>query len=327
MFSFPVKSLEQINEQYYNNYNFTITSVSSTGNPKNNTILFCKRLKEDTVKHLSALTECIILVPKRQTRLIDSLKENNFVVGTVNPRLEYARILQYILEHTGTEDNREPVCLATSIGKNFIMGKGTIIEKNVIIGDDVHIGENCIIKPGAIINSNVTIGNHTIIRENTVIGGYGFGFERDEQGIPIRIPHVGGVVIGNYVEIGAMTTIVAGTIEPTIIDDYTKIDDHVHIAHNCHIGKGCLITACAEVSGSVKIGEFSWLGPNCSIINGISIGKDCFIGIGAVVKKSVADGLVVSGDPARSLEAIKEEKDLIKQLLTAYHSGKLIVTE
>lgn len=244
------------------------------------------------------------------------------LIAAANPRLEYACILQYILEHTDAEDNHGSVCLATSVGKNFTMGRGTIIEKNVIIGDNVYIGDNCIVKPGAIVNNHVTIGNHTVIRENAVIGGYGFGFERDEQGIPIRIPHVGGVVIGNYVEIGAMTTIVSGTIEPTIIDDYTKIDDHVHIAHNCHIGKGCLITACAEVSGSVKIGEFSWLGPNCSIINGISIGKNCFVGIGAVVKKSIPDNLVVSGNPARSMEELKEEKDLNKHLLAAYRSGK-----
>lgn len=323
LFSFPIRLLRQIKKDLNIDNDFVIESVSTSSLPKSNTLLFYKKVTDDSFNRLSELKECIIIVPERKAQLFEFLRNANLIIASHNPRLEYARILQYILAC----NVKESIKLATYIGESFVKGKGTTIEPNVIIGDNVNIGENCIIKAGTIINSNVAIGNQAIVRENAVIGGSGFGFERDENSIPIHIPHLGGVIIGNNVEIGALSTIVSGTIEPTIIEDYTKIDDHVHIAHNCHIGKRCLITACAEVSGSVKIGDDTWLGPNCSIINGITIGKNCFIGIGAVVKKSVSDDQIVSGDPARPLEEIKEEKDLMKQLLAAYRNGKLIIKE
>jgi UDP-3-O-[3-hydroxymyristoyl] glucosamine N-acyltransferase LpxD len=270
------------------------------------------------------VTECIIILPEKQREELDLLKKtNNLVIGSINPRLDYAYKLQFILQYHNNCNLQETTCFSSNIGKNSIIGIDTFVGYNVVIGDNVTIGKGCIIKSGAIINDNVIIGDCSIIRENAVIGGYGFGFERDEGGIPVRIPHVGGAVIGEKVEIGALTTVASGTVEPTVIEDYVKVDDHVHIAHNCHIGKGCIITACAEISGSVIIGDKTWLGPNCSIINGIKIGKNCTIGIGAVVKKSVMDNSVVTGDPARPLKSIIKEKEMFNILLSAYESGKM----
>lgn len=263
---------------------------------------------------LSTLRGCIIIIPQEQRELCKFLTGDNMVISAFNPRLEYARVLQFILDYEARQNYSHTECLAKSIGNNFSMGNGTIIGNNVVIGDNVQIGQDSLVKAGAVINNNVVIGDHTVIRENAVIGGAGFGFERDEKGIPIRLPHIGGVIIGNDVEIGALTTVASGTIEPTIIGEYTKIDDHVHIAHNCHIGKCCIITACAEISGSVKIGDNTWLGPNCSIINGINIGNKCLIGIGAVVNKSVEDNMTISGNPAKSLECIVKERKLLKMI-------------
>ena len=84
-----------------------------------------------------------------------------------------------------------------------------------------------------------------------------------------------------------------------------KTDDHVHIGHNVQVGKGCLITACAEISGSARIGDKTWLGPNSSIMNGITIGSNCFIGLGTVVTKSLSDNVVAAGCPARILRINK----------------------
>ena len=312
-----------MNTTYSNDYDFQITGVSSSSNPQNNTLLFCKRIKEDTFATFAEFKNCVIIVPERHSQEVDFLRIENFVIGAKNPRIEYARILQYILQDTRPQSNGKSVCEASFVGRNFKVGTETVIGSNVVIGNHVHIGCNCIIEAGVVINDFVRIADYTIVRANAVLGSQGFGFEKDEQGIPIRVPHLGGVEIGSYVEIGAMAIIAAGTIEPTVIEDYVKIDAHVHIAHNCHIGKGCLITACAEISGSVKIGEYSWLGPNCSIINKISIGKYCLVGIGAVLKKSIPDEMVVAGDPARSLEEIKIENNLQKNLLEAYKNGKL----
>ena len=113
----------------------------------------------------------------------------------------------------------------------MIIEEGTKINHNVVISDNVKIGKNCYIKSGAILGED----------------GFGFDFEKD--GIPIRIPHIGSVVIGENVEIGSNTVIVRGTLNDTIIEDNVKMDDQVCIAHNCKIGKSSLVIAFAEISG------------------------------------------------------------------------------
>lgn len=140
------------------------------------------------------------------------------------------------------------------------------------------------------------------IHHTAVIGHTGFGFERDEQGVPIRITHFGAVLIGEGVTIGAYTTIDRGVIENTEIGDNTKIGHHVHIAHNVKIGKNCLIVDQAGIGGSAQIGEGCFIGFAATILNKIKIGKGCTIGAGAVVTKDVPDGEIWAGNPARKLE-------------------------
>lgn len=118
-----------------------------------------------------------------------------------------------------------------TLNKGVVVGAETVIENNVVVGAGVEIGARCVVKSGA------------------VIGEDGFGFERDELGRPIRLIHLGSVVIGDDVEIGSLATVCRGTLGNTVIEDFAKIDDHVHIAHNVVVRTAALITACAEVSG------------------------------------------------------------------------------
>jgi UDP-3-O-[3-hydroxymyristoyl] glucosamine N-acyltransferase len=215
-----------------------------------------------------------------------------------NPRLDYARVLQKFfapkvvlgISHTARIGNN------VSLGKDISIGEYSVIGNNVVIGDGTEIRHH------VVIGDNTIIGRNCLIKSNTVIGEEGFGFERDEKGIPIRIPHLGRVIIGDNVEIGAVNTIMRGTIDDTVIEDNVKIDDHVHIGHNVKVGKGCLITACAEISGSARIGDYTWLGPNCSIMDGINIGDNVFVGLGSVVNKSVENNTIVAGNPARKMK-------------------------
>jgi UDP-3-O-[3-hydroxymyristoyl] glucosamine N-acyltransferase len=113
--------------------------------------------------------------------------------------------------------------------------------------------------------------------------------------------HLGSVTIGNEVELGSLNTVCRGTLSNTIIEDHVKTDDHVHIAHNCTVRRAAMLTACVELSGSVDVGAFAWLGPNCSVNNGIKIGERAFVGIGSTVTKDIAGGQRVAGNPARTL--------------------------
>ena len=208
-----------------------------------------------------------------------------------NPRLAFARALIALDKIAGFVVHEQPPQVASD----------AVISATALLGCGVSIGARTVIGHHVVIADGVQIGEDCVVKSNTVIGESGFGFERDVDGTPVRILHLGNVVIGNRVEIGSLNTVCRATLGNTIIDDDVKTDDHVHIAHNCRVRRGALITACVELSGGVDIGEFSWIGPNSSILQKISIGNNAVVGIASNVRKSVADSMTVAGNPARSL--------------------------
>lgn len=209
-------------------------------------------------------------------------------------RLDFAKALTVLEQLCGfVWSDAEPEIHPTArLGRNVVVGRGakigagTVIHHNVVIGDEVEIGARCIVKSCA------------------VIGEEGFGFERDEDGSAVRLPHLGTVVIEDEVEVGSLTTVCRGTLANTILRRGSKTDDHVHIAHNVDVGEHAFVIACAEVSGGVKIGPRAWVAPNASVLNQISIGADSMVGLGSVVTKPVPDRTVVAGNPARRIRDI-----------------------
>lgn len=210
---------------------------------------------------------------------------------SLQPRLDFARALTLLESIAGFAwSEAEPVIHPSArIGRNVVLGRGvrvgaeTVIHHNTVIGDEVEIGARCVVKSCA------------------VIGEDGFGFERDARGKAVRLPHIGTIVIGDDVEIGSLTTVCRGTLADTVLRNGCKIDDHVHIAHNVDVGEDAFVIACAEVSGGVKIGPRAWIAPNASVMNQVSIGADAVVGLGGVVVKSVPDGVVVVGNPAKPM--------------------------
>jgi UDP-3-O-[3-hydroxymyristoyl] glucosamine N-acyltransferase LpxD len=217
------------------------------------------------------------------------------VLQVENPRLRFAQIVNALfLKPESRGISQTAVCSSTSsISISALIGEFSVVEDDVVIGDHVVIGHHTVIGRGSVIGDRSQIGS------NSVIGTTGLGFERDENFNPIRIPHLGGVVIGKDVEVGSCVTIARGTIDNTCIDNMVKIDDHVFIAHNVLIGARSILVAGCEVSGSVQIGQDCWIGPLSTIRDGLIIGQKSIIGMGAVVTKNVGDSKTVAGNPAR----------------------------
>ncbi len=255
-------------------------------------LVFLKKYNESMLSMLSGQENITAIVTSEYNNKLSC----SYMISD-NPRLDFARVLQEFFAPKAVPGIAE----TARIGRNVSLGKDVIIGEYSVIGNDVVIGDGTEIRHHVVIADNTVIGRDCLIKSNTVIGEEGFGFERDEMGIPIRIPHLGKVIIGNSVELGALNTVMRGTIDDTIVADNVKTDDHVQIGHNVRVGQGCLITACAEISGSAHIGEMTWLGPNCSVMNGIKIGDNVFVGLGTVVNKSVESNVVVAGSPARIL--------------------------
>lgn len=256
-----------------------------------NCICYINSITDDSLRQIEGRSDILALTSHEI-----GVRLNTPYIRVSNPRLAFAKVLSKFFSPQRS-DAIEP----TAKIAGAIIGYGVYIGCNVVLEDGVVVDNNSTIMHNVVVCAGSRIGRNCLIKPNSTIGAKGFGFERDEEGVPIEIPHLGGVIIGDNVEVGSNNTIVAGTINPTIIGNNVKLDDHVHIAHNVIVGDGTLIAACAEISGSVKIGSRCWLGPNCSIKDGIKVGNGVFIGIGSVVTKSIPDDVAVAGNPARLL--------------------------
>ncbi|MEY8197899.1 MAG: UDP-3-O-(3-hydroxymyristoyl)glucosamine N-acyltransferase [Colwellia sp.] len=235
--------------------------------------------------------KCRILLISDQCEI--SAVKNLLVIKTLDPRAAFV----YILECFFKPQRIAKVHPSVNFGDNVSIGKNACIDANVVIGNDCKIGDNVTIYPNATIYNNTTIGNNVVIHANAVISVDGYGYIKNNNQESIFMEHLGGVVVEDDVVIGACTTISKGAIDDTVIGKGTKIDNLCHIAHNVVIGKNCSITAQSEISGSVIIGDNVWLAPAASVIDGIEIGRDSIIGLGAVVRKNIPEHSVVYGNP------------------------------
>ena len=187
------------------------------------------------------------------------------------------------------------------VSEEACLGKDVYIGPYSVVGKAT-IGDNCIIDSHVRIHDGVILGCNCNVKSGAVLGGEGFGFEKDEQGNRFRFPQIGGLIIGDYVEIGGNTCIDRGALSDTIIGDYTKINNLCHIAHNNIIGKNVEITGCVNVSGGNVIKDNVWIAPNASLVGYVHIGENSTIGMGAVVVKDVPANEVWVGNPAKKLK-------------------------
>lgn len=218
---------------------------------------------------------------------------NNQIVSE-NPK----EVFFYVLQTFWGKD--KPV---SGIGGGTYVSGDTVLSRNVVIGHNctldghIDIGEGTLIGNNVTIVNNVKIGRDCIIHSGTVIGKDGFGYSFDENNIPQKVEHFGGVAIGDRVEIGVNTCIDRGTIDNTVIGDDTKIDGLVHVGHNVNIGSGVLIVSHSFICGSAKIGDRSYLAPGSSVKEQVEIGRNTFVGLGTTVNKNIGDNIMLFGIP------------------------------
>ncbi len=198
----------------------------------------------------------------------------------------------------------KPIVASNSqISKNAIIENGVVTGNNLALDDFSTIGHNCIIGDNVNIGKNVNISNAVIgdnvcICEGTKIGQDGFGFAHDENHNPIKIFHIGRVIIQNGVRIGANCTLDKGSFNDTIIGENTFIDNLVHIAHNVVIGNNCIIAGQCGFAGSATVGNFVQIGGQAGIGGHIKISDYVKIAAKSGVIRDVGKGQTVMGYPA-----------------------------
>jgi len=208
-----------------------------------------------------------------------------------NARLEFCRVAArfFTAKRTGSIHPRAEIHPEARVGNDCVIDSGAYVGRATI-------GDGCVIGAGARILDGVTLGSDCTVYANAVIGADGFGFERDADGIPVKFPQRGCVLVGDRVEVGACACIDRGALSDTVIADDVKIDNLVHVAHNARIGRATMIAANAVIAGSAVLGERVWVGPSASISNGLSVGDDACVTLGAVVTAAVPAGARVSGN-------------------------------
>lgn len=288
-----------IKHQYFGDDFINIETYSIPDDIKDNSILWIK--DPIKIKNYDLSQHEGVLIVTTSMGDINSI-DGNFLVSDNSKELFFS-----ILNHFFSEEKK----------KNYI-GKSSTVETNQI-GKNVYIGHNCyisskvIIKDNVVINNNVVIegdviiGNDTMIYSGVVIGADGYGYYQNDKGENIKVPHLGGVIIGDSVEIGANTCIDRGTLGNTVIEDDVKIDNLCHIAHNVHIEKNANVIALSMIAGSVVLKENSYIAPSASVMNQLTIGENSIVGLGAVVVKNVEDNVVVAGVPAKLIRKLGEK--------------------
>ena len=208
------------------------------------------------------------------------------------------------------------------LGDRVTLSEAVFLGPNCVIGDDVSIGSYTRFHSNVSCYSDVKIGERCIIHSSAVLGSDGFGIAQDESGW-VKVPQIGGVRIGDDVEIGAGTTIDRGAIEDTCLGNDVKIDNQVQIAHNVTIGDHTAIAGQSGIAGSSKIGARCLLGGQTAIVGHLTIADDVVLMGGSTISHSVkTPGVYSSILPAeaapswrRILARIKQLDSLAKRLI------------
>ena len=217
------------------------------------------------------------------------LNTNYGILVVDNPKKEF-----FLLHNKLVQENFYYKKKENKISSKVIISeKANIGKNNIVLEDDVVIEDNVTIYP------NVTIKSGSIIKSGTVLGADGFQYSSFGEEI-IKVESIGELIIEENVVIQNNCVIDKGVFDRTIIGKNSKIYNLVHIAHDSKIGESNFITAGVIICGRVKVGKNSYLGPNCTVKNGLTLGENSKVSMGAVVTKNVGDNETVTGNFAIS---------------------------
>jgi len=257
------------------------------------------------LKHLAGTRASAVIVAPE---MVEKSPVN--VLVSENPYLCYARVAGILHPNPAIEAGVHPSAVVannTSIADSAWIGPCVVVESGTQIGPGVYIGPGCVVGSGVSVGkdsrliANVTlcagvhVGERVLIHPGAVIGGDGFGLAND-QGKWIKVPQIGGVTLGNDVEIGANTTIDCGTINDTVIADGVKLDNQIQIAHNVEIGENSAIAGCAGIAGSTKVGKNCTLGGGVGLAGHLEIGDNIHFSGQSLVTRSFTEPGYYSGN-------------------------------
>lgn len=253
----------------------------------------------------------------------DARLEGKTLLVVNEPKLAFAKAAAWLLENPSVASRIHPTALidpsaklaaGVAVGPYAVIEAGAKISAGVeigafcFIGENSIIGENCRLHPRVTLYPGARLGSRVVLHSGAVIGGEGFGYVIGE-GRHWKFPQIGGVEIGDDVEIGNNSTVARGSLGATHIGRGVKIDNLVHIAHNVRVGEHTVIAAQTGVSGSSTIGHHVVVGGQVGIADHCTIEDESILGAQAGIPsgKTIRARDVVWGTPARPLKRFKQQ--------------------
>lgn len=249
--------------------------------PNEKVLTFCADLKYLSSATGNPSVTCLITTET----IAGSVPENLGVIIAEAPKTFYYETHNHIASKRRAERTRP-----TQIDQSAKVHPSAVIAKN-----NVTIGKNTVIGPNTVINEFVFIGDDVNIGPNNVLGGPAYQFYKDGEDL-INVVTMGELMIRDKVETQSSVSIDNAVFKTATVGENTKIDSYAQIAHDFICGKRCLIMAHAVISGRVTMGDEVYIGPNVSIVNGLTLGNQCKASIGSVVTRNVNDGQAVTGN-------------------------------
>ncbi len=272
-------------------------NVSELNQTKAIAVLVSDDLKEKITLAEQDQLKCIIYVPDAQSAMIELLQ-------ILRPRKtgSFKGISDLATVHeTAIIGNDTEIHPGAIIEAGVTMGQRCRILPGVHIGLGCQLGDDVTLYSNVVLYDDISLGDRVSIHSSAVIGADGFGY-RLVNGKHKRIPHFGGVRIGNDVEIGSCTTVDRGMIEDTVIGEGTKLDNQVMIAHNCELGKHNIMVSQVGLAGSVTTGDYVVCAGGVGVADHLHLGTQSVIGSKAAVHRNVPDGETQLGYPAEPVE-------------------------
>ena len=278
------------------NYDQSFITYCPLNSPKANSITWVRHAESLNVQKLEEIGNIILLAEYGES--INSLSIP--VIYVKNVHATFFKMLRFFFADEDP-DNIVPNIASSAVVETSTYGNNLYVGHLTYIGPNVVIGDNVVIRNNVTIQGKVVIGDGTIIESGTTIGAVGFGYGNNDDGTKFCVPHLGGVIIGKNVLIGANNAISRGCLGDTIIEDNVKTDNLCHIAHNDRIKEGAMLTANTVISGSTTVGRNVWTAPGTLLNDQIEVGDNSFLGLGTVATKSLPGDKIIAGVPARVL--------------------------
>ena len=193
------------------------------------------------------------------------------------------------------------------------VGEGTTIYPGAYVGAGTTVGRDCVLYPNAVVYDRCVLGDRVVLHAGAVIGADGFGYATS-GGVHHKIPHVGNVVLGDDVEVGANATVDRAALGSTTVGAGSKIDNLATLGHNVRTGVGCLVVAQAGVAGSTTLGNYVVLGGQAGLAGHIDVGDQAMVGAQCGVTGDVEAKAIVHGSPHMPYKEARRAYTLLRNL-------------